>query len=386
MTSFGENPNLLIVGNFSLDTGYAWETIQEYFVALSGMFIEQGRRAIICFPQVTDIPTRFNSTDIEIVECDISKSSFFALFRLIRDRRIGVLYLTDWPTFSLRYLCARLAGIRTIIVHKRTHGGQDLPGSLKALIKRALNRSRLFSADRVIAISEYIRNRLVTVSCFPDERVYSIWNGVDVEKFKPGFDPYVFFEYGIPKHKRIVFACSRAVKYKGIEVLIEAADILIHQKNQRDLVFLYCGDGPDLDYFRAKVRNLKLQDYFLCPGQTQSVYRILKGVEVVAVPSLWEEPFGLAVIEAMATKKVVIASKVGGIIDIISDAVDGYLVPGGHANALADKIMDVMNKPEAYREMRERARGTVVRKFNITSKKEELLDLVARTSGMVRSC
>ena len=386
MFAFGQNPNLLIVGNFSSETGYAWDTIQEYFVALGKMFLEQGHRAVVCFPEVRDLPARFKSEGIEVVRFDFSRSSVPALYRLIREHRIGVLYLTDWPTVSLRYVCSRLMGVRTIIVHKRTSGGQNTLGRLRTWVKRAVNRNRLFSADRVIAISEHVRKRLVVMSCFPEERADRIWNGVDTDKFKPGSDPYVFSEYRIPREKRIVFAYSRAVRYKGIEVLIDAADILVHRQQRKDLVFLYCGDGPDLAYFRAKVNQLKLDAHFICPGKTENIHRILKGVEIVVVPSLWDEPFGLAVIEAMATGKVVLASKVGGIVDIITDSIDGYLLPPGDSRSLAAKISEVVDRPDTKGMIGSKAREAVLRKFNIVTKKKELLALVAQTSGMAPSC
>jgi len=374
--------NILLVGNFAADTGYAWKTIQEYFVALGQMFIERGNHAVVCFPELRDVPARFKNTKIKVLRFNFSKSRLPSLYRFIRKHGIGTVYLTDSPTYSWRYFFSRLAGVRTIIVHKRTSEGEDVPGAFKTQVKRLLNTNLLVSADQVIVVSEYIRRGVIRVACFPEERIHKIWNGADIGKFKPEYDPFVTSAYGIEKGKKIIFAYSRAIKYKGIQVLIEAARILVHEKRRQELMFLYCGDGPDLEYLRGLVTEFKLSDYFLCPGKTEDIDRILKGVDIVVVPSLWEEPFGLAVIEAMATEKVVIASNVGGIVDIINDSVDGFLVRPGDSEELVNKIVEVLNRPQFRQMIGKNARETVVRKFNIVEKKKELLEFVEQTSAL----
>ena len=363
-----------MVGNFAAETGYAWNTIQEYFVAVGNLFVQRDGQAIVCFPKVDEIPLRFASTEIKVLCFNFACSSLLALYRFIREHRITIVYLTDWPTYSVRYFCLRLAGVRRIVVHKRTPEGLDYPRGLKRWIKINLNSNSLISADHVIAISEYVRHALIRVACFPEERIQKIWNGIDINRFSPGSGRcYLSEKYGIPRHKKVIFAYSRAIKYKGIQVLIEAARVLIHEENRKDLMFLYCGDGPDLENFRKIVWKYDLGAYFLCPGESNDIDTILKSVEMVVVPSLWQEPFGLAVIEAMATEKVVIASKVGGIVDIIEDSVNGYLLPAGNSEELAKKIAFVLDRPDRHKLIEKKARATVVKTFDIDKKKDEVV-------------
>ena len=368
--------NLLIVGHFSAGVGYAWNTISEYFLALGKMFLKLGSRAYIWYPRVEQIPEKFQGTGIEIMQYDFFDSNLFDLYHFIKTNAIKVVYLTDRPVFSFRYLICRLAGVKKMVVHDRTSGDRDIPGLLKKWIKKVINHYPVLSADVAIAISEFVRNRLIHVNCFPEQRTVRIWNGVDIEKFKPGFDDLVYREFNIPRSKRIVFSYSRANRYKGIEILIDAARILIHEKKRNDLFFLYCGDGPDLEHFRSLVSENKLTDYFLCPGYSEAADRILKGVDVVVVPSLWQEGFGLSVIEGMASGKPVIASRVGGIMEIITDYKDGFLIPPGDSESLSAKISEIVDDGELEKRIGSASRRTAEKSFNIEDKKRELLHLL----------
>lgn len=367
--------NLLIVGQFPPDVGYAWDTISEYFLALGQMFLSRGSRTIICYPEVEEVPGKFNSTGIEIIKFDCFTANGRALYQFIKKNSIRTMYLTDRPIFSSKYLICRLAGVKKIVIHDRTSGDRDAPGFFKKWAKKIINHYPLLSADIAIAISEFVRQRLIRVSCFPAWRTWKIWNGVNIDNFRPEKDDFVFHQYNIPLNKKIVFAYSRANKYKGIQTLIEAARRLIHEKKRNDLFFLYCGDGPDLWYFRDLIDSYGLSEKFLCPGKSKEISRILKGVSIVVVPSLWQEGFGLSVVEGMSSGKVVIASRVGGIVEIIDDGKDGYLFPPGDSHDLTAKILSVLDDEILQNRIGKAARGTVIEKFNIEDKKKELLKL-----------
>ena len=373
--SFTINNNLLIIGHFSPSVGYAWDTIADYFCTLGEMFLKKGNRALVCYPKADIIPEKFKTAGVEVILFDFSKASLIDVYRLIRKYRIRTVYLTDRPVFSPQYLMCRLAGVRKIVIHDRTSGERDTPGPFKRWIKTMINHYPIMSADIAIAISEYVRQRLIRISCFPEERTVKIWNGVNIDKFSPGNDDYVYRHYAIPGGKKIVFAYSRANKYKGIQTLIEAAEILIHEKKRDDLFFLYCGDGPDIGYFRSLIAEKDLNNFFLCPGKTGGIDRILKGVSIVVVPSIWQVGFGLSVVEGMASERVVVASRVGGIVEIIRDGEDGYLFPAGDSEELSSQLSRVLDDEYLREKTGRHARSTVISSFNIEDKKKELVNL-----------
>jgi glycosyltransferase involved in cell wall biosynthesis len=364
--------NLLIVGNFPLDVGYAWNTIMEYFLHLGEVFADRGGNTTLCVPGSAEVPERMRGSRITVEQFDFGRAGLLEIVAYLRKREIRIVYLTDRPVYSLRYLACRLAGVRRIVVHDRTSGERDVPGFLKGGIKSMITRYPFASVDRAVAISNYVSRRLETVSRFPKRRIVRIWNGVNVERFAPGADDSLFESFGIPKDRKVVVCYSRANRYKGIEVLIDAAEALVHGQNRKDAFFLFCGDGPDLEAFRSRVREKNLSEHFLCPGKVERVDRILRGSTVVVVPSLWQEGFGLSVIEGMACGKVVLASRVGGIVDIITDAEDGFLFPPGDSGNLALLLSRVLDDPLLREKMGTAARKTVIERFNIEDRKREL--------------
>lgn len=366
------SPNLLIVGNYPLDVGYAWNTIMEYFRHLGEVFAERGGNATLCVPGSAEVTEKFRGSRIKVESFDFGGAGPLELVEYLRRKEIRIIYLTDRPVSSLRYLACRFAGVRQIVVHDRTSGERDVPGYLKGAFKTIITRYPIASADRAVAISNYVSRRLESVSRFPKSRIVRIWNGVNVERFAPGEDDFLFERFGIPNDRKVVFCYSRANRYKGIEVLIDAAEVLVHGQRRKDAHFLFCGDGPDLEAFRSRVREKNLSEHFLCPGKVDKVDRILKGSTAVVVPSLWQEGFGLSVIEGMACGKVVLASRVGGIVDIITDTKDGFLLPPGDSGNLALLLARVLDDAQLREKMGAAARKTVIERFNIEDKKREL--------------
>jgi len=169
--------------------------------------------------------------------------------------------------------------------------------------------------------------------------------------------------YGIPRERQVVFCAARANRYKGIEVLIDAAARLVHERGRRDLHFLYVGDGPDLAAFRTRVTQLDLDDHFSLPGKVPSIEPLLPGVAVSVAPSLVREGFGMVVIEAMAAGKPVIASRIGGMAELLEDGEDGFYVEPADVDGLAEQIGRVVSDPKLRARVGARARRSVLERF-----------------------
>ncbi len=150
---------------------------------------------------------------------------------------------------------------------------------------------------------------------------------------------------GHERRRRVVFA-GRMVRPKGIEVLIRAARAV-------DGEFLICGEGRRSDAMRRLARRLGVQDRVSFVGWLgpERLARELAEASVVAIPSLWPEPFGLVGIEAHAAGRPVIASSTGGVEDWLEDGRSGICVPAGDAAALAHAISALLADPELQHRM-----------------------------------
>jgi len=369
--------NLLMVGNFSSSTGYAWNMICSCFCALGRYFIQNNRKAYVCFPKVDILPKKYIENNIEIIEFDFYGAGFFKTIKFIRNNDIGTVYLIDRGFYSFKYVILRVAGVRKIIVHDHTSGERSSLGLVKKNLKKLRSRFKLISADHMVAISDYVKKRQIDIAYVAQSNVSTIYNGVDLSSFSEKL-ANVYDLFNIPIDKKIILCCGRANYYKGIEFFIKAADLLINKKKRHDMIFLYCGDGPDFHEFIKLIKKYRLDDSFRCPGYVDFTKKIYKVASVCVVPSVWQEGFGLVVIESMAAGTPVIASKIGGMAEIIDDGVDGFYVEPGDFIQIAYLIEKLVDDKELKKKISRKSIKKVTDKFDIEYQKTQIVNVFKR--------
>jgi glycosyltransferase involved in cell wall biosynthesis len=216
-------------------------------------------------------------------------------------------------------------------------------------------------------------------------------NGVDLSAYHPGrVEGRLRAELGLGRDAVIVGYLGRIVPWKGIDVLVDAARIVLQQR--REVHFCIVGENPvgatrDLraEYQQQAVRHgIEGHVHFL--GFREDVRPYLRDFDLLALPSRQPEPFGRVNIEAMAMGVPVIATAQGGPLEIIEDGVDSFLVPPGDAEALACKVLSVLSDPEARRRVGARAREKVCRRFDAARVAGEIggiIGEVAKRQGRV---
>jgi glycosyltransferase involved in cell wall biosynthesis len=159
------------------------------------------------------------------------------------------------------------------------------------------------------------------------------------------------------QRRRVVFA-GRVVAPKGVAVLIRAARSV-------DAEFVVCGDGWQLEAMHKLARRLGVQERVRFTGwlAPEELARELAEASVVAMPSLWPEPFGLVGIEAHAAGRPVVASATGGVRDWLTDGVNGRLVEPGDPRALAGALEQLLADPDRRHEMGEAGRALVEERY-----------------------
>jgi glycosyltransferase involved in cell wall biosynthesis len=161
-----------------------------------------------------------------------------------------------------------------------------------------------------------------------------------------------------PARRRVLFA-GRVVRPKGLAVLIRAAPLV-------EAEFVICGDGPRLDAMRRLARRLGVQQRIRFRGWlgAEQLAQELADASLVALPSLWPEPFGLIGIEALAAGRPVVASATGGIPDWLDHGVTGLHVRPGDPRALARALDELLADPHRRRAMGSAGRETVATRFS----------------------
>jgi glycosyltransferase involved in cell wall biosynthesis len=163
---------------------------------------------------------------------------------------------------------------------------------------------------------------------------------------------------GHAQRRRVVFA-GRVIAAKGIDVLIRAAPSV-------EAEFVVCGDGVKLAAMRRLAQRLGVAGRVRFTGWLggEQLARELAEASVLALPSVWPEPFGLVGIEALAAGRPVVASATGGIEDWLEHGVNGLRVPAGDPAALAAALNELLADPARQATMGESGRQLVAARFS----------------------
>ncbi|MCB9207176.1 MAG: glycosyltransferase family 4 protein [Ignavibacteriales bacterium] len=215
--------------------------------------------------------------------------------------------------------------------------------------------------DQIICISNFAKQDYIK-SGIPEKKCKIIYDGVDLNKFSPL----------IKETNKITIGCiGRLEKWKGQQVLIEAAGIIV--KSFPEIEFLLIGNGSNKNNLLNKVKSENLEKHLTFTGDVTNVKDYMDKCTIIVHTSIEPEPFGMVIIEAMALEKPVIATNFGGPIEIIDNEIDGYLIPPSEPKILASHILKLVNNPELRKQIGTEARKKVIEKFDfrITAKKIE---------------
>lgn len=190
----------------------------------------------------------------------------------------------------------------------------------------------------------------------------TILGGVDLKDYEQDFSreiEKINKKYSLVDQKVILFT-GRLTKYKGVDYLIRAA------KNINGIV-LIVGDGPERQNLEKlikdyDIRNVKILGW-IKPEDQVSLHAFYARADVYVAPSTWKEPFGLVIVEAMASKKPVVATHSGGVTSIISSGVNGYLVKTRDSKAIVETVNMLLANDELRKKIGKKAYETVKEKF-----------------------
>ncbi len=243
-------------------------------------------------------------------------------------------------------------------------------------------RDKLISSlcTKIIAISRAVEKRFNRIA--GKNKVVMIHNAVDTMLFKPGLDvEYLRDEFQIEKNRKIVGIFSRLDPWKGHRLFLEAARD-IHRKFPKT-IFLVVGEGEK--GYEAEVvkyadeQGLKTEVIFT--GFRKDIPELMNLCHIVVNPSAEPEPFGRTLIEAMACGKAVVATKMGGPLEVIEDEVSGVLVAGKNAKMLAQACIQLLENREKAEEMGLKGRERAIKLFSAeraTKKIEEIYEELCR--------
>ncbi len=214
-------------------------------------------------------------------------------------------------------------------------------------------------ATKVIAISNAVRDDLIEQSVSPDN-IELIYNGIDLEPFNAETNTTSIRER-FPDKYLIAFVANLNHR-KGHEYLLQAiAELAVQYK---DIHLLLIGEGDLRKKLEELTAKLKIEENISFLGYQPNVPTLLKEVDLYVHASVLE-PLGIAVLEAMAAGRCVVATEVGGVPEIIQDGQTGFLVPPKNAAALANAIRYARENTEQTTKIAKAGRERVEQAFDI---------------------
>ncbi|TMA93438.1 MAG: glycosyltransferase family 4 protein [Deltaproteobacteria bacterium] len=272
------------------------------------------------------------------------------LFSLMRLYRPHIVHTHTAKAGLLGRIAARLAGVPIIVHTFHGHVLHGYYGPVQNWALRRMEKSLAWLSHRLVTVSEQVKKELIEYGVARADRITVIPLGLDLEPYLHAETRRGEFrrEMSLSSGARLVGIVGRIFPVKNHALFLEsAARIAAAEPAAR---FVVVGDGMLRFALEQQARELGIADLVLFTGWRSDLARIYADLDVLVVSSN-NEGTPLSAIEAMATSCPVVATRVGGVPDLISDYESGRLVPPRDAEALAGAVLDLLHHPEMAQAM-----------------------------------
>ncbi len=215
----------------------------------------------------------------------------------------------------------------------------------------SFSRWKYSRVDCFVAISEAVRERLIADG-IPRPKTTVVHEGVDVERITHLPTANVHAAFYLPTHAPIVGNIGALVAQKGQHHLIDAAAIVV--RAVPDSRFVICGEGELRQSLEEQIKRKHLERHVFLAGFRPDVLELLKGFDLFALSSL-HEGLCTSLVDAMAASKASVATRVGGVPEVVAEGETGYLVPARDHEAMADRIIALLKDGSRRAQMGEAA-------------------------------
>jgi len=284
-------------------------------------------------------------------------------------------------------IAARLAGVPVVIHTYHGHVWRGYYSSIKSRLLQLMEKGLALWTDQIITVSESVRQEIAEYDIAPLGKIKVVPLGFDLRAFFDCAERRGPFrkEIGVPPDVPLIGTIGRVVPIKNHRLFLDAAKLVLNAIPEAR--FVVVGDGlirPDLESY-ARTRGIAARVVFA--GWRRDLPNIYADLDVVVISSI-NEGTPISAIEAMAAERPVVATRVGGVPDIVLDGRTGALVPLGDATAMADAVVHCLRDPGWARQIGEAGRALVTRNFTtqrLVADMEKLYTTLLANKGFVSS-
>ncbi len=279
------------------------------------------------------------------------------LVNICRRYRINIVHANGITSFIILSIVAKITGVRLIYhLHDALLTAED-GGTMSYPTRRLLLFWMKCFADKIVTVSLFVERTITTLHRRLRRKITVLHNGLDIRQIRQdspkryaGGDPFIV-SFGTLSPR------------KGFHVVLRSIEVLRDRYGIRAR-YRIIGDGAELPFLEKLIDEKNLRDQVEILGFQSNVHHYVAQADIILVPSVWNDPLPLVVIESMANSKIIIASEVGGIPEMLSNN-DGFLIPKEDPEAIARAVIYIMNHSEQANSLADNAYERVCREFTI---------------------
>jgi glycosyltransferase involved in cell wall biosynthesis len=293
------------------------------------------------------------------------------LWRFLRQERPSIVHTHTSKAGAVGRIAAWFARVPVVIHTPHGHVFYGYYGRVKSRLVCLAERLLAKITDRIITLTDRGAQEHTQYGIARREKFATIPSGIALQAFRSvHVDPVAKRkELGLPPEDLIVGTVGRLVPVKGHAWLLKSVPRVLAEVPQA--CFALIGEGPLAEHLRQLAEELAISRRVMFLGARQDVPECLAALDLFVLPSL-NEGMGLALVEAMAMGLPVVATRVGGIPDVVREGETGLLVPPGDEKALALAMLSLLRDPDRRRAYGEAAKRRVDERFDAASTVREV--------------
>lgn len=342
------------------------------------------------FPHATHWvdPIRQLGVEVTSLDCTGARDLPIAAARLrswLRRNRTDLIHTHLWAANIVGRMAGRLAGVPVISsIHNPDHEPEVWADGAEVSLKkrqmaRGLDRwTARYGCERLIAVSEYVRQSAHRHLRFPLERIDLLYNPIDVEALEASGGRErtdVLRECGLDEKSLLLLNVARVSPQKGLLFAIRAMPAIIRQYPSAHLISVGATTDPQwLKQLQAEASALGVVDRVHFLGTRRNVVDFLRSCDLFIFPSLYEG-LGIALIEAMAAGCACVATNSGPIPEIVRHGIDGWLVPVADSESLAEAVCALLADPARREALGQAAKESALARFQPQAAADRLTEI-----------
>jgi len=295
--------------------------------------------------------------------------AFYKLYKIIKQERPDIVHTHTAKAGTLGRIGAKLAGVPIILHTFHGHVLRGYFGKVKTWFFIQIEKALARISTRVITLSNELKKELTGMGIGDEKKIEVVPLGLELEPFLKNEKYRGKFreELGLSEDTFLIGIIGRLVPIKGHRYFLQTAKAVSSQFSilNSQLKFIIIGDGELREELETYAGQLGILNDVIFTGFRQDLPEVYADLDIVVLTSI-NEGTPVSVIEAMASGKPVVATKVGGVSSLVKDNVTGFLVKSGDVRSFSEAILKLLKNPEIRQKMGRKAREEVFPYYDVS--------------------